>query len=180
MMHPVTGIVARIALCALLAWSSALASPGKGPKIIEIDEAGRAHTTSGTDTGKATPNVTKSDEARAPVARDMNGAMSICNPRYRWSPAGLSADTIARARVFYRDVTQQYERAQTIARSKGTPLSRERENEYWNAYKRLMDSVRRNERKVVERGISPRLSWWCNAPPVVAKPVSPPPSPGNR
>ena len=45
----------------------------------------------------------------------------------------------------------------------------------------LMDKVtdmnERNERKVVERGISPRLSWWCSAPPVIQKASKAPPAP---
>jgi hypothetical protein len=174
MKHYAAGIVAKAVLLGILACGAAFASPGKGPKIIEIDEAGNVKTSSGPDIGRTTSQSAKPDSARSPVARDSNAAMSICDPRYRWAPTGVSADTVVRARAFYRDVTLEYERAQVIARKQGGSLSRSREIEYWDAYNRFLDSAPRNERKVVERGISPRLSWWCTAPPVVQKAPLPP------
>ena len=175
MKHSVTAIVGRTVLCGLLAWGAAFASPGKGPKIVEIDEAGNVRTTPATDIGA--PQGTKRDPGGTPMARDGNAHMSICDPRYRWLPSEVSTDTVARARAFYRDVTRKYEREGQRARERGVHLSRERELEYWNETNRFLDSVPRNERKVVDRGISPRFSWWCNAPPVIVKPTLAPPTP---
>jgi hypothetical protein len=177
MKHSVARIVAKAVLGGVLACGTALASSGKGPKIVEIDEAGNVKTSSGTDVGQTKSQNAKPDSAKSPVPRDSNSAMSICDPRYRWLPSGVSADTVTRARVFYRDVTLKYEQAETVARKQGGSLSRAREIEYWDAYKHFLDSVPRNERKVVERGISPRLSWWCNAPPVIQKGPPLPPAP---
>ena len=103
-----------------------------------------------------------------------NSPVSICAPNYAWSSSGVSPDTAARARGFYRDVTRQYEREQKRARQLGVPLSSEREAQYWNGYLRFMKSIPKHERGIVERGVLPRLSWWCDARPVVARPVSPP------
>jgi hypothetical protein len=166
-------IVAKAALFGVLACGAASASPG--PKIIEIDEAGNVRTSSGADIGRTTQDAKPNSES-SPVASDGNAAMSLCDPGYRWLPSGVSADTIVRARAFYSDVTRKYERDGQSARERGVYPSRERELDYWNKTQRFLDSVPRNERKVVERGISPRLSWWCNAPPVIQKPPPPPPS----
>lgn len=179
MKQSVAGTVAKAALLGVLACGAASASPGKGPKIIEIDEAGNIKTSSGADIGR-TAESAGPNSATSPVARDGNAAMSICDPRYRWLPSGVSADTVVRARAFYRDVTRKYERDGQNARERGGYPSRERELDYWNKTQRFLDSVPRNERRVVERGISPRLSWWCNAPPVIQKAPPAPPAPVTR
>ena len=177
----VTAIVVAAVFCGDLGWGAASASFGKGPKMVEIDEAGNVRTTSGTDIGRATPQGTKRDQASSSVARDGNAAMRVCDPRYRWLPSGVSADTVARARAFYRDVTQPYERAAVKARKSGTSLSRQREIEYWNAYGRFIEGVPRAEREVVKRGVLPRLSWWCRTYPVIRETKFPPPAPlGKR
>lgn len=162
-----------------LSFVAASASPAQGPKIIEIDEAGNVTTSSGADMGRAVENAGPTPAA-PPSARDRNAAMSVCDPRYRWLPSGVSADTIVRARAFYRDVTRKYERDGQNARDRGGYPSRERELDYWNRTQRFLDSVPRNERRVVERGISPRLSWWCNAPPVIQKAQRAPSAPVMR
>lgn len=120
-----------------------------------------------------------SGQVDAATPRDRNAAMSICDPRYRWQPTGVTADTVLRARAFYRDVTAKYERAQVVARNQGASLSRAREIEYWDSHRRFMDSVPGSERNVVNRGISPRLSWWCTAPPVIQKAPPRPPVPAR-
>jgi hypothetical protein len=155
--------------------SFAVTSDSKGPKVIEIDEAGNVRTTSGTGNESNSVQTTTHQPATAVVPSETHARMSICDPRYSWLPHGLSSDKVARTRAFYRDVTKKYEMAQISARKQGTTLSRDREEQYWGAYKILMDSVAQGERKVVERGISPRLSWWCNAPPVIQKASKPPP-----
>jgi hypothetical protein len=177
MKQSVAGIVAKAVILGVLACGAAYPSPGKGPKVIEIDEAGNVKTSRGTDVDRTTAQNAGRDTAGAPVARDSNAAMSICDPRYRWLPSGVSADTVVRARAFYREFTVKYVRAQIAARTQGGSLSRDREIEFWDAYKGFLDSVARNERKVVERGISPRLSWWCSAPPVIQKASKAPPAP---
>ena len=144
-------------------------SAGKGPKVIEIDEAGHVKTTTGTDSGRISTQADQRGTGGAIVPRDGNAGISICDPRYRWLPSGVSKDTVVRARAFYRDVTGNYEREQREARSRGASVGRQREIEYWNMYKKFMDSVPQSERKIVERGISPRLTWWCNAPPLIQR-----------
>lgn len=156
---------------------STTASADKGPKVIEIDEAGNVRTTTGKDIGRTSPKTDQRDPDTITVPRDGNAAMSICDPRYRWLPSGVSNDTVVRARAFYGDVTRNYERAQRSARARGATADRQTELEYWAAYKKFLDSVLQSERKVVERGISPRLTWWCGAPPVIVKSTRPPPTP---
>ena len=143
-----------------------------GPKVIEIDASGNISTTSGMDTDRAKRQVTAGNPASGRVARDGNARMSICDPRYRWSPSGLSSDTVARARAFYRDFTRPYERDTLIARRQGTRLSRAREIEYWDGLIRFLRTVPRNHKDVVERGVTPRVD--CGAPPLIQTPVEPP------
>lgn len=170
MSYAFQGLKAVIFGFGIVAYQPSTAQSAGGPKMVEIDAAGNVRTTSGRDIGKAPPRTVSMSQTRPLAARDANASLSICDPRYRWLPTGVSSDTINRTRAFYRNVTRLYENAQNRARARGQRLSRSEELGYWNAHGRFLDTVAPHERAVADRGISPRLSWWCNAPPLVRVP----------
>lgn len=171
---------------AVLVGLAAAPSYGSGQKMIEIDKAGNVRTSTGRDIGKVKEALKKPEveEAKAAPSKPVD----ICASGYTWSSEGVSSETADRARAFYRDITQPYEREATKAREGGATLSRAREVEYWEAYGDFMRAVPEGERRVVELGVSPRLPSYCNAPPVIpegtqlpsAPPTPQPPPPPRR
>jgi hypothetical protein len=161
------------ALGILVAGLTAGAAIGSGQKMIEIDKAGNVKTSVGHEIGqKQAPKPPPEPANEAP-----SKAVDICAPDYTWSPDGLSADTMVRARAFYKDVTQPYERESKAAEQAGQRLSREREAQYWNAYAAFLKAVPKEDLKIVQQGVSPRLESYCHAPPVIQEAGSPPPAP---
>jgi hypothetical protein len=161
----------------LAAWVGLAATTayGSGQKMIEIDKAGNVRTSTGRDIGRAKDAPRKGEAAETKSAP--SSPVDICAPGYTWSPEGVSPQSADRAQAFYRDVTQPYEREAMKAREAGAALSRAREAEYWNALGEFMKAVPEGERKAVQLGVSPRLSWYCNAPPVVPNAPQAPPAP---
>ena len=168
-----------LAICAAgLAALAATAAYGGGQKMIEIDKAGKVRTSTGRDIGRVKEATKKADPAEAKAAPSK--PVDICAAGYTWSSEGISPETADRARAFYRDMTQPYEREATKAREGGATLNRAREVEYWDAYGDFMRAVPEGERKVVQLGVSPRLSWYCNAPPVIPDGTQPPAAPPEQ
>ena len=151
---------------------AATAAYGGGQKMIEIDKAGKVRTSTGRDIGRVKGATKEAESAEAKAAPSK--PVDICASGYSWSSEGVSPETAERVRTFYRDMTQPYEREATKARDGGASLSREREREYWNAYGDFMRAIPEGEREVVALGVSPRLSWYCNAPPVIPEDSQPP------
>ena len=151
---------------------------GGGQKMIEIDKAGKVRTSTGRDIGRVKEATKKPDPAEAKAAPSK--PVDICAAGYTWSSEGISPETADRARAFYRDMTQPYEREATKAREAGATLNRAREVEYWDAYGDFMKAVPEGERKIVELGVSPRLSWYCNAPPGIRNGTQPPAAPPEQ
>ena len=167
-----------------LAAMMAAGATAQGPKMVEIDEHGNVDNSS-----PLARTITKEKSAKAPKPRQHRKYSSVCAPGYTWSWEGVSPDVAARTRAFYRDVTKPYEREQTRARETGTKVSRARDLAFLEAQKKFKNSVPEDEREAVNWGIEPRLSWWCDAPPVIRtrpapqapKPPSvPPPFPPIR
>lgn len=144
-----------------------LATPAtaQGPKMIEIDEHGKVLNSS-----PLAPPITKEKNTKAPKPAGQRKYSSVCDPGYTWSSEGVSPDVAARTHAFYRDVTKPYEQEQIRARESGTTVSRERDLAFFNALKKFKDSVPEDQRETVDWGIEPRLSWWCDAPPVIRSP----------
>jgi hypothetical protein len=162
----------------------ATAANAAGQKMVEIDKAGNVRTSTGRDIGKVKQPLAKPQDKQPPA--EPSTSVDICAPGYTWSAEGVAPEMATRARDFYRDVTQPYEREATKAREGGASLSRAREAEYWKAYGEFMKAVPQSERKIVELGVSPRLPRYCNALPAVpnaappsapASPQAPPPPP---
>ena len=169
-------VISRQTLVVLAAMLLATPANSQGPKVVEIDEHGNVRQSS--SPVRTIENEKKAKASKTPKTARQRKFGSVCDPGYTWSSEGVSPDLVARTRAFYRDVTRPYERDQIRARQSGKKVSRERDLEFWNAFKRFKDSVPQEQREIVDWGIEPRLSWWCNAPPVIRSGPAPrPPSP---
>ena len=161
------------ALGILLAGLAAGAASGSGQKMIEIDKAGNVKTSVGREIGQKHAAKPPPQPAKEASSKPVD----ICAPDYTWSPEGLSPETTDKARAFYKDMTQPYERDSKAAEQAGQRLSRDREAQYWNAYAAFMKAVPKENFKVVQQGVSPRLQSYCHAPPLIQQAGSPPPPP---
>ena len=159
----------RIGTLATMIFAAGAAA--QGPKMVEIDEHGNVVNS----TPLARP-ITEEKSTTAPKPGQQRKYSSVCEPGYTWSSEGVSPDVAADTRAFYRDVTQPYEQEQIRARELGTKVSRERDLEFFNALKKFKESVPEDQRETVDWGIEPRLSWWCDAPPVIRTGPAPEPS----
>ena len=161
------------ALGILVAGLSAGAAIGSGQKMIEIDKAGNVKTSVGREIGQKHAPKPPPEPAKEASSKSVD----ICAPDYTWSPDNLPPDTATKARAFYKVVTQPYERESKAAEQAGQRLSREREAQYWGAYAAFLKAVPKEDLKVVQQGVSPRLESYCHAPPVIQQAGSPPPAP---